>query len=164
MRLLTLLVVSLVVFHSAARGQDRGAGKEKQDLEKMQGKWYTTEEEFKGVSTPADEIRAMKKTLTVKDASFVIERVFKSGKAGKLFVGTVKLDPRSSPKQFDWAGKTPDGKSIGMLGLYELDDEKLRVVYTLFGADAKASRPTQFASDGEGGGTLVITFRRKPPE
>jgi uncharacterized protein (TIGR03067 family) len=134
------------------------------DLAKLQGTWYAIAEEFNGAKSTATEIRRLEKTLTIKGDQFAVERLMSDGQIGKLFTGLITIDATQNPKQFDWTGTQIDGKPVRMLGLYELTNENMRVVYKLFESGADGQRPTRFASSGEGGGTVVITFGRQPLE
>jgi uncharacterized protein (TIGR03067 family) len=133
------------------------------DLKKLAGKWYAVTEETRGRMASRNEVVAMKKELTVTGDRFVIQRVDQNGRT-RAWTGTIKLDETTSPKRFDWSGAGPQGRPQVMMGLYELDGGALQIAYTIFPKRQSGSRPTEFKSRGEGPGTFVITFERKPLE
>ncbi len=132
------------------------------DLAAMQGVWHAVTEEYQGAAISPAESLAMNKTLTVKDNSLVIERSFPDGNRKKLN-GIIQLLPDTSPKQFNWSGTDFDGNALELLGMYELDPDTFRIVYTWRGKGSRTPRPTKFASAGDGGGSIVNTFRAMDP-
>src|SRR5262249_12153967 len=45
------------------------------------------------------------------------------------YIGTFKLNPSASPKEFDWDGTGAAGAKIHLSGLYEFEGKRLRFIY-----------------------------------
>jgi uncharacterized protein (TIGR03067 family) len=130
------------------------------DLQRIQGRWYSVAEEFNGVATSADDIRRQLKTVVVSNDEFIIQRYGDNGRK-VTFTGKVRLDSSKNPKWFDWTGSSPGGRPAEMLGLYELSNDTFRVVYSIGERGNSIVRPTRFNTVQPGGGTVVMVLKRQ---
>jgi uncharacterized protein (TIGR03067 family) len=123
----------------AASGGYGTAVDDKSDLEKevrkFKGTWTFESSEAGGKELPTGELKRLLLTFegdkhTVKNGDEVIQ------------VGTQKLDPSKSPKTIDVT--MTEGPSTGtvMLGIYEIDEDTLKVCFDPQGK----KRPTEFKS------------------
>jgi uncharacterized protein (TIGR03067 family) len=112
---------------------------EKADLEnevkKFQGTWTFESSASGGTELPIGELRGMLLTFegdkhTVKKGDEVIQ------------VGIQKLDPSKSPKTIDVTMTEGPSKGMVMLGIYEIDQDTLKVCFDPQGK----KRPTEFKS------------------
>ena len=112
---------------------------EKADLEKevrkFQGTWTFESSVAGGKELPADQLKGLillfeGEKHTVKKGDEVIQ------------VGTQKLDPSKSPKTIDVTVAEGPNKGTVMLGIYEIDGDRLKVCFDPQGK----KRPTEFKS------------------
>jgi uncharacterized protein (TIGR03067 family) len=114
------------------------------DLKRLEGEWEVEAEEYHGVKTPDDDIREMRKTITIAGDYMNIERTMRNGQRLKID-GRIRLDPNVNPKTWDFTGKHFRGDSVVFRGLYEVDGDRLRLVYDQAAADEdQPARPTGF--------------------
>jgi uncharacterized protein (TIGR03067 family) len=123
------------------------------DSDLLQGKWASTFEQSIGKIWSPDELRQMNKRLEVTGNRFVVNRVV-DGKPG-TYDGRFELNPKTTPKMFDFYGKSPDGKDLHLVGIYELKADEFRLCYS-FGEP----RPERF--EWRGGSDINLVFRRAP--
>jgi uncharacterized protein (TIGR03067 family) len=123
----------------AASGGSRALADEKADLEKemrkFQGVWTFESSKSGGNELPADGLKGLIITFegdkhTVKKGDEVIQ------------VGTQKLNPSKSPKTIDVTMTEGPSKGTVMLGIYEIDGDRLKVCFDPQGK----MRPTEFKS------------------
>ena len=105
------------------------------ETKKFQGTWTIESSVTGGTEIPADQLKG-----------FIV--IYEGGKhtlkyGDKVFqVGTQKIDPSKSPKTIDVTMTEGPNKGAVMLGIYEIDADKLKVC---FGPKGK-KRPTEFKS------------------
>jgi|SRR5438445_7952761 len=143
-RLLPVLVLCLL-----AVGADKDDANKK-DLEKMQGDWAALSMVVDGEKLPDDEAQSLFRTI--KDNQYTVSRFKKA--IGK---GSFKLDATKKPKTID-ATPVVSGQEVKpMLGIYELDADKLRLCFARPGQP----RPTDFSAKEDSGRTLTVWEREK---
>src|SRR6516162_6482540 len=123
----------------AASGGFGTRADDKADLEKevrkFQGTWTFESSKTGGKELPAGELKGLILTFegdkhTVKKGDEVIQ------------VGTQKIDPTKSPKTIDVTMTEGPNKGMVMLGIYEIDENTLKVCFDPQGK----KRPTDFKS------------------
>jgi len=133
------LVALFCVVGFAASGGSSALADEKADLEKevrkFQGTWTFESSKSGGKELPADVLKGLILTFegdkhTVKKGDEMIQ------------VGTQKLNPSKSPKTIDVTMTEGPNKGTIMLGIYEIDDDTLKVCFDPQGK----MRPTEFTS------------------
>src|SRR2546423_13056847 len=131
---LVTLFCALVLTASGGTGARAGdkADVEK-ELKKFQGTWTFASVETGGREIPAAEFQGITVTFegdkyTVKKGDEVIQ------------AATQKLDPSKSPKTLDVTVAEGLNKGAGMLGIYEISGDTLKVCFDPEGK----KRPTQF--------------------
>ncbi len=125
------------------------AGDAAKDLKLMEGTWSGTFLETGGKPFP-DQEKAVKLKLVIKGDKYT---VFLEDK--KFVEGTLKLDPAKKPKAI--AAIAADGAFKGMVqpGIYQIDANAMRVVFSKPGAE----RPTEFKTK-EGTDEVLISYQR----
>jgi uncharacterized protein (TIGR03067 family) len=145
----TYLVVALAVgLLIAADGGKDVAIKEGKRLE---GTWTITSVVRNDNPLPEDRL---------KDARFVFQAGGFVQKLGDktLQQGTFRLDPGKNPPTIDLTMSEGEEKGKSILGIYQLEDDVLRIC----GAGPGHERPTEFAAKDGSGHTLVTCKRAKP--
>lgn len=105
------------------------------ELKKFQGTWTFESSESGGMKIPADELKGFIVLFegdkhTVKKGDEVVQ------------VGTQKIDASKSPKTIDVTMTEGPNKGTVMLGIYEIDENTLKVCFDPQGK----KRPTEFKS------------------
>jgi uncharacterized protein (TIGR03067 family) len=114
------------------------AGKQeaiRKELKRLEGTWLLVSAERNGQEAPKEALTDSR--LVMQGDKFTIHQ------AGGTFEGTIGLDPTRKPKAYD-ARATRDGRKVSTLGIYEIDDDTLRICYTPEGGQ----RPKEFATKG----------------
>jgi uncharacterized protein (TIGR03067 family) len=120
----------------------------KKDPPKLQGTWAVVSVRLNGAEATAEAL-AMTKVVIDGD-KFLI----KFADHDEEF--RMKLDPSKSPPTIDLT--TPTGEA--MLGVYDIDGDKLRIALSAAAKQAKESgRASKFES-GEGSGVMLIGLKR----
>lgn len=124
------------------------------DTKGLQGVWQAVDGEANGEQSPADQVEELH--IIVKADEIAI----KPDDEGRKF--KFKLDPGKTPKTIDLT--PPDGSHKGqpVVGIYSLENGRLRLCLNIFGADP-GQRPTQFKTQA-GDGVCFVTFERKTQE
>src|SRR5437016_601895 len=119
------------------------------DSKTIQGVWKPVTAVLGGKPMPPPVVKAITLTLTngMYDVAVEGERSDK---------GTVKLDPKASPRKMTITGT--DGPNLGktFLAIYELKDDTLRICYDLSGEKS----PTEYKSI-EGTKLYLVTYKRQ---
>jgi uncharacterized protein (TIGR03067 family) len=142
---LVALAVGLLL--AADEGKDV-ASKERKRLE---GTWTITSVVRNDNPLPEDML---------KDAQFVFQGEGFAQKLGDktLAKGTFRLDPGKKPATIDLTMSEGEDKDKTILGIYQLEDDVLRIC----GAGPGHERPTEFAAKDGSGYTLITCKRAKP--
>jgi uncharacterized protein (TIGR03067 family) len=142
------LLLALAIFPGAA-GSAAADDASKKDLEKIQGHWAEVSYVVDGVKVPDDEAQALFRSM--KDDKYTIFQFKKV--IGK---GTFKLDASTKPKTID-ATTTVGGRSLTLLGIYELDQDTLKLCF----APPGKPRPADFTSKKGSEHRLSVWEREK---
>lgn len=116
--------------------------------ETLQGEWLLISIEVKGQKLPAP-IGKGGSILFDKGGKLVLRDPGKPDRIGKY-----KIDAGNVPKQIDLTG-FKDSKA--MVGIYELDGEKLKMALSTDGPQGK--RPSEFKGDN----VLIVHWKRQKP-
>jgi uncharacterized protein (TIGR03067 family) len=142
-----LLVSSFFLFQAGSDKTDAN----KQDLAAMQGDWALASMIADGQAVPEDDCQGLFRTMKGDQYS-----VFRYDK--QLSKGTFRLDATQKPRSIDFlAAEAPSGTKP-MLGIYKLEDGKLKICYTRPGQD----RPKEFSSV-EGTKQYLTVWERERP-
>ncbi len=124
----------------AAFGESGTLVDDKADLEKeakkFQGTWTFESSQAGGQQVPADQL---KKLIVIFEGD---KHTVKNGDE-VLQVGIQKLDPSKSPKTIDVTMTEGPSKGKVMLGIYEINEDTLKVCFDPNGK----KRPTEFKSE-----------------
>jgi uncharacterized protein (TIGR03067 family) len=137
---------ALLLVAVALLGAENKDDASKADLAKMQGTWQITTVEEDGKKVPAEKLA--KAELIIKDDTYTL----KVGDEPRA--GTFTLDATKTPKAIDRTGKDGPNKDKTFPGIYEVDDNTLRVCFAQPGKD----RPTKLTSEG---GLQLMILKRK---
>jgi uncharacterized protein (TIGR03067 family) len=118
------------------------------ELKKFHGVWTFESVEAGGNKAPADDLKGA--TITFAGDRFTVKKGDEVIQAG-----TQKLDPSRSPKTIDVRMTEGLNKGAVMLGIYEIDQDTLRVCFDEEGK----KRPTEFKS-AAGSQTFVNVHKR----
>jgi uncharacterized protein (TIGR03067 family) len=141
-------LLALAIFlgrHDSAMTEDAT----RKDLEKMQGDWAQVSYVVDGGKIPDDEAQALFRSM--KDDKYTIYQFKKV--IGK---GAFKLDASRKPKTID-ATTTAGGRSLTLLGVYELDGDSLKLCF----APPGKPRPSDFTSKKGSEHRLSVWEREK---
>ena len=127
---------------------DQKEGTDKQDLEKLQGKWVPVSTTIDGKALDEDEIKH--RSLVFKGEKMTL--LYKDKERG---TASLKIDPSKSPAQIDTTNEDGPAKGLGLKGIYKFDGDTLTRCFVGIGKD----RPTEFASK-PGSGTLLFVHKR----
>jgi uncharacterized protein (TIGR03067 family) len=118
------------------------------ELKKFQGTWTFESSEADGKKLPAGDLNGL---------ILIFEGHKHTAKKGDEVVqaGTQKLDPSKSPKTIDVTMTEGPNKGTVMLGIYEIEGDKLKVCFDFEGK----KRPTEFKS-APGSQTFVNVHKR----
>jgi uncharacterized protein (TIGR03067 family) len=145
MRPALVLLMTLGFLAAEPAKEDPG----RKDLEKMQGDWASVSMTKDGFQLEADDAQAYFRT--VKGDQFTVFRYEKP-----VSKGTFKLDATKKPKEMD-VQVAAGGKSLSVLGLYEVEGDTLRLCFAAPGKD----RPKAFEAKEGSGHTLTVWAREK---
>ena len=139
-----VLALSLLAGAEAAKEDES-----KKDQEAIQGDWAQQSMVVDGAKVPDDEAQALFRSM--KDNKYTIYQFKKV--IGK---GTFKLDASRKPKTID-ATTTAGGRSLTLLGVYELDGDSLKLCF----APPGKPRPSDFTSKKGSEHRLSVWEREK---
>jgi uncharacterized protein (TIGR03067 family) len=114
------------------------------DQEQMQGTWRLVSGRRNGKSFPEETVKTIRLVFAGDQLTT------KVGDRGTKFA--FMLDPEQEPKAIDL---DMDG-SVGK-GIYQLDEDKLRIVH----GEVGTPRPKDFSAQ-EGSGLVMLTLQREP--
>lgn len=112
------------------------------DLKKMQGEWTQVRHVWAG---PPKKVFEEKASMGITGDELVLTQ------GRRISTMRIVLDSKSSPKQFDMHVKRPSGDSVLFKGIYELSDNRLRI---LLAYNEKGMRPTDFSLSPNSGHVL----------
>jgi uncharacterized protein (TIGR03067 family) len=115
--------------------------------DRLPGIWQALSAVVNGEAMPPRDVTTIRLTLTAT-------RFTTSRGAETLFDSSYTSDATTSPKQIEMIG-SGDFEGQPALGIYALENEVLRLCYTMPGFQ----RPTDFAS-APGSGAFLITLKR----
>jgi uncharacterized protein (TIGR03067 family) len=120
------------------------------ELKKFQGNWTFESSESDGKKISAEEL---------KDFIVIFEGAKHTVKKGDelIQVGIQKIDPSKTPKTIDVTMTEGPNKGMVMLGIYEIDDNTLKVCFDPQGK----KRPTEFKSEAGSENFLNVHKRVK---
>ena len=108
--------------------------------------------EAEGKPAPAEVVKQMR--FTFKGDKLLIKGNFGDDREEEC---TFKIDPKQSPKHFDFK---PPGKKDPVVGIYELKGDELKLCVQHAGGEE--GRPTEFATK-PGTKLVLIVFKRQKP-
>lgn len=117
------------------------------ELKKLEGAWLVTAFSLHGQQMSAEQLQQMRMSYQFKGDKCTV----KQGELLKEDEATIKLDPTKQPKTIDVTKTVGDGKGQKLQGIYELNDDTLRICYQAGGNN----RPTEFSDKA-----IVITMKR----
>jgi uncharacterized protein (TIGR03067 family) len=131
-------------------GADNTADANKEDQAAMQGDWALATMISDGQTIPDDDCQGLFRTM--KDDHYSVFRYDKV-----IAKGTFFLDATQKPRTIDFrpANAAPGAKP--MLGIYKIEDGKLKICYARPGMD----RPKQFSSTEGSKHTISVWQREK---
>jgi uncharacterized protein (TIGR03067 family) len=129
---------------------DDGKGEATKEQKKLEGTWTITSVVRNENPLPEDRM---------KDGKFVFQGESLTQKWGDktMATGTFRIDPGKKPPAIDLTMSEGDEKDKTILGIYELQDDVLRIC-----AGPGHERPTEFAAKDGSGHTLITLKRAKP--
>jgi uncharacterized protein (TIGR03067 family) len=142
-----IILACSILLVAPARAEDAKKNT-KSDQQKILGTWQVTESEAEG--KPVEMYRGLKAVFTPERLKLMPRD--KGDPALQLYY---KLDPDKNPKQIDTTHKLDDRKPILQLGIYELDDDKLKLCLEA----AEHARPGKFETKPKGS-ALMLTLKR----
>jgi uncharacterized protein (TIGR03067 family) len=145
MRWCLLLIHVLGILLAATPAQEKD-----KDLERFQGDWKITEQEFQGKSMKDETSKLPDMILTATGNKYVIN----IGKK-KFDSGTLKFDSSKTPKELDVMSESGPLKGKVLRGIYELSDDKMRACF----GPADGERPGEFDTK-KGKGRVMVRYER----
>lgn len=125
-------------------------------MKALQGEWVCTAMEEIGKSLDKKNVKEQDRRVTVKGHSWTMKRT-ENGTRHSL-VG--KFEIVSSSGHFDFIGKEAGGQSREFIGIYELEEDTLKVCYR-YKINNDCTRPTKFKTDADKPNVSVFyTFKR----
>jgi uncharacterized protein (TIGR03067 family) len=145
--------VKLVKFASKADNQTRV----KETVKRFEGTWVTISAEVNGKRASKEELQVLKgMTMTCEDSKFAL----KTADSPRVIKGTFTIDSGKTPKEYD-ASAVLGGKDGSIIGIYEFDEDNLRICYTPSGG----KRPREFSTkDGTDDQPVYLTVYQRQSE
>jgi uncharacterized protein (TIGR03067 family) len=140
----TLTAMAILVMCVAVRAADDDA---KKDQDQMQGEWSLVSGMRNGEPLPEDAVKTLKRKVEGNAST-----VTRDGEV--VAKATFTLDASKKPKTIDI---TVEGQDKPVLGIYEVDADKMKICYGGPGDE----RPKEFASKENSGITLAVWKREK---
>jgi uncharacterized protein (TIGR03067 family) len=143
-----LIVPAALLFVAAGAPQDG----EQQDRRKLQGTWTARSIEFHG----RQELGEAVKSIQMAIAGNKISVRGSAPDLNKYARVDFKVDPSAAPRAIDIIIGNGDEKGAVLQGIYELEDDSLRLCMNLLGN----GRPAEFKSASDSQNVLAV-FQRK---
>src|SRR5580704_1743690 len=105
---------------------------------RLQGVWKFALVEFDGKKQPQAPF-ATNKMILLKDGTYLVIQ------GPRVTRGTLKVDPKSTPKHYDPTVTTGPGKDRAFSGIYELEGDTLKICFSFRGKE----RPGELISKPE---------------
>lgn len=131
-------------------GADAPSDAVKKEMSQLEGEWTMVSGERDGQPLPDDFLKNAKRVA--KDGVSTInvgDRVYMKAK--------FSVDPTKKPKAIDYEILEGQTKGKKVLGIYEIDGDKLKFCF----AAADKDRPSEFTAKAGSGNTLSIWKRKK---
>jgi uncharacterized protein (TIGR03067 family) len=125
---------------------------ERKDKDKIQSTWKMVSMESEGKIESTDDAKDKRLVITA-EMMCVTERGEKTKEEIKY-----TLDDSKKPKTIDLEMVQPDGPKMKLLGIYELDDDTLKICINPSGD----KRPTEFATSPGSSVRMLVLKRDKP--
>ncbi len=122
----------------------------KKEIKKFEGSWRLESLENDGAKTPDEELKRMK--LTIEGEKYTLKT-----EDATVSAGTIKVDGAKKPKTINIMATDGDGSGQEMLGIYELDGDKMKVCY----GRPNEERPSKLAAEAGSGRILVVAVKVK---
>ena len=151
--LLPAILVLSIVSPASTQPKEKSAREEasRKELQKFQGTWIVESQELDGKPAKTEEIKAR--------TFFCGADVFLIRKGSELLqLGVQKVDPTKSPKTINATISKGLYQGETMLGIYELDGDRLKVCFDIEGQN----RPREFKTSAKEGRFLAV-YKRVPP-
>lgn len=151
-----LEVATSISIADEPEGDDEATAKA---MKSFQGEWKCIAGEENGKAQDKSTVKKQNRRVTVKGSSLTVERTGAGDKFGS-YVGKFEID--ASNGHFDWVGKGPGGNLVEWIGIYELNEDTLKLCF-VYQKDGKAKRPKEFKSmppAEPGMAHVFFTFKR----
>jgi uncharacterized protein (TIGR03067 family) len=135
----------LVLKREKSLNEDPKENAVKADMKALQGSWTVVSIEVSGTKVPDDKIGG--RDAAIKGDQYSIHD----------FRLAVKIDPSKRPKTIDMDGKDGNGKPLSMLGIYDIEENMLKICFAKPGTK---ERPTKFETRQKTGESLIVYKRR----
>lgn len=152
--LLVALLTFIATSTAVPQPKDKAAREEagRKELQKFQGTWVVESQELDGKLAKTAEINT--RTFFCGADVFVVRKGTEL-----LQLGIHKIDPSKSPKTINATITKGLYQGETMLGIYEIDGERLKVCFDIEGQ----KRPSEFKTSAKEGRFLAIYKRVAPP-
>ncbi|HWL08413.1 MAG TPA: TIGR03067 domain-containing protein [Planctomicrobium sp.] len=118
--------------------------KNNQAMKALQGDWICVSAEEMGRPFEKTDLRKQNRHFTVQGN--LLTMWWTSAGTEGTYTGRFEINAMTGT--FDWIGRGPTGDAAEWIGIYELDDDKLKLCY-LHKRDQQAVRPIEFKTNGE---------------
>ncbi len=126
------------------------------DLKAIQGKWLCETSEESGKAIDRKVVKGQDQRLSIRGDKFTMMRLY-AEKTG-AYSGKFEIDAATG--HFDFVGKSPTGKPVKWVGIYELERDSLKLCYR-YQVEGKVTRPSAFKSDdGQPNICVFHTYKR----
>ncbi|HEV3204267.1 MAG TPA: TIGR03067 domain-containing protein [Gemmataceae bacterium] len=122
----------------------------KKEMGQLQGEWSMVSGERDGESLPEDLVQDAKRVTKEDEVTVTL--------AGQVYLkAKFAISPSKKPKTIDYTLQDGSEKGKTMLGIYELEGDKVKFCFSSPGKD----RPTEFNTKEDSGKTLSVWKRDK---
>ena len=154
-----IFLLSIAVWRGLANAQEP-----KKDIEQIQGTWAMNSIGWGGKELPKDLMAGYKLVFNGDQLAWTgaIGMTSRMGKITPLegsFPGGFKIDADKKPKEMDISLELKGGRSTLLLGIYEIEGDKLKVC---FAGSRSGIRPVDFNQKDKGNtGFMMLTRSKK---